>query len=104
MRGILYFPLFIFAILKHFYEYYFSRDFQFGSQLDDYEMDKIRCLMAQVDGNRRTSGISIPSSHRGSIEPSLMSTVFAVVFFLIISISVYAFASLFNAVIKRMNP
>ncbi|CAL8106788.1 unnamed protein product [Orchesella dallaii] len=72
------------------------------SQFDDFEMEKIRQLMSHMDGDRRASGSSISSSHRGSIEPSLMSTVFAVVLVIIISISVYAFVSLFTAVRKRM--
>lgn len=73
-----------------------------NSQFDEYEMEKIRRLMTHVDGDRRTSG-SIVSSHRGSIDPSLMSSVFICVLILIFSISVYAFASLYSAVMKRMR-
>jgi len=60
------------------------------------ELEKLRSLVDEVDGDHHTST-------RGTIDGSLMSTVFGVVLVMIISITIYAFTNLYKAVMKRFS-
>jgi len=61
------------------------------------ELEKLRNLVEEVESER--PGCS--SFSRGTIDSSLMSTVFGIVLVMILSISVYAFMNLYKAIYKR---
>jgi len=61
------------------------------------ELEKLRNLVEEVESER--PGCS--SFSRGTIDSSLMSTVFGIVLVMILSISVYAFLNLYRAIMKR---
>jgi len=57
---------------------------------------RLRKLVEEAEKERRTVGCT-----RGTIEPTFMSTVFGVVLLSIIGISIYAFTSLYRALMRR---
>ena len=58
-------------------------------------MQKLKSIVAEVE--------KAPISGRASIDGTLMSTVFGVVLVMILSVSVYAFMNLYNALVKRFS-